>query len=262
MTIAWKKSLIGMVHVGALPTSPRSRLGVRQIASQAVAEARTLRDAGFDAVLIENMHDVPYVNGPHDAATVAAMTVIATAVRDACGDIPVGVQILSRGEKEALAVAHASGLNFVRCENFVFAHVADEGLLADAAAGPLLRYRRLLGAENVAIYADIQKKHASHAITADLGLSDIAHGAEFFGADGLIVTGMVTGQPADVSDVATARKATRLPILVGSGVTPDQLGSLFQFADALIVGSWIKAGGVWNNAVDEARCRQMVNARG
>jgi membrane complex biogenesis BtpA family protein len=262
VAIAWKKSLIGMVHVAALPTSPRAKLSVREIAAQAVVEAKTLRDAGFDAVLIENMHDVPYVNGPHDAATVAAMTVIATAVRDACGALPVGVQILSRGEKEALAVAHASGLNFVRCENFVFAHVADEGLLADAAAGPLLRYRRVLGAENIAIYADIQKKHASHAITGDLSLSDLAHGAEFFGADGLIVTGMVTGQPAAVSDVATARKATKLPILVGSGVTPDQLGSLFQYADALIVGSWIKTGGVWSNAVDAQRSREMVKARG
>jgi predicted TIM-barrel enzyme len=65
-----------------------------------------------------------------------------------------------------------------------------------------------------------------------------------------------------VSDVATARKATKLPILVGSGVTPDQLGSLFQYADALIVGSWIKTGGVWSNAVDAQRCREMVKARG
>jgi membrane complex biogenesis BtpA family protein len=260
--LAWKRSLIGMVHVGALPTSPRAKLSVREIVAQAVMETKTLRDAGFDAILIENMHDVPYVNGPHDAATVAAMTMVATAVRDAAGAMPVGIQILSRGEKEALAVAHASGLDFVRCENFVFAHVADEGLLADAAAGPLLRYRRRLGAERIQIYADIQKKHASHAITSDLGLSDLAHGAEFFGADGLIVTGMMTGQPADVSDVATARKATKLPILVGSGVTPDQLGALFAYADALIVGSWIKTGGVWSNAVDAGRAREMVRARG
>lgn len=261
MPISWKKSLIGMVHVAALPTSPRASMSVREIAQQAVTEARTLRDAGFDAVLIENMHDVPYVNAPHDPATVAAMTHIAGAVRSALSDTPVGIQILSRGEKAALAAAHATGLDFVRCENFVFAHVADEGLLAEAAAGPLLRYRKMLGAERIAIYADIQKKHASHAITGDLGLSDLAHGAEFFGADGLIVTGMTTGQPADMSDVATARKATKLPILVGSGVTPEQIEPLFQHADALIVGSWIKVAGVWSNPVDAARAKTIVNAR-
>ncbi|MFY7896248.1 MAG: BtpA/SgcQ family protein [Phycisphaerales bacterium] len=49
---------------------------------------------------------------------------------------------------------------------------------------------------------------------------------------------------------------------MGSGVTPDQLGSLFQYADAVIVGSWIKTGGLWSNAVDAQRCREMVKARG
>jgi uncharacterized protein len=257
----WKQALIGMVHVGALPTSPRAKDSVATIATQAVVEAKTLVDAGFDGILIENMHDVPYVNAPHDPATVAAMTCIAAAVRHAVPALPIGIQILSRGEKEALAVAIAAGLNFVRCENFVFAHVADEGLLSEAAAGPLLRYRRQLNAAHVAIYADIQKKHASHAITNDLGLRDLAHGAQFFCADGLIVTGLTTGQPADVSDVATARKATTLPILVGSGVTPEQLPALFQYADALIVGSWIKQDGVWDLPVDAHRARKIAAAR-
>jgi uncharacterized protein len=249
-----------MVHVAALPTSPRSTLGVEAIAQQAVREALTLRDAGFDAILIENMHDVPYVNGPHDPATTAAMTTIACRIRSAVGELPVGVQILSRGEIEAMAVAHAADLDFIRCENYVFAHVADEGLLAHAAAGPLLRYRARLGASHVQVYADVQKKHASHAITSDLSLHDLAHGAEFFAADGLIVTGTVTGQPTSLSDVAIARKSCKLPILVGSGATPEQLPALFQHAHAAIVGSWIKEGGIWNNPVDAHRAKQMVNA--
>jgi membrane complex biogenesis BtpA family protein len=188
-------------------------------------------------------------------------TLIVGAVRAAIApSIRLGVQILSRGEKEALAVAHATGADFIRCENFVFAHVADEGLLAHAAAGPLLRYRRNIGAANVLILADIQKKHASHAITADLSLADLAHGAEFFGADAVIVTGTVTGQPTDPLDVEVARKATRLPIVVGSGVTPDTVATLFTHADALIVGTAIKHDAHWSNAVDPIRAQQMVDA--
>jgi membrane complex biogenesis BtpA family protein len=231
------------------------------LVEQAVLEAEILAKAGFDAVIVENMHDAPYVNGPHGPEVVSAMTMLVSAVRRAMpSTVRLGVQILSRGEKEALAVAHASGADFIRCENFVFAHVADEGLLADAAAGPLLRYRRHIGATGVRVLADIQKKHASHAMTADLSLADLAHGAEFFGAEGLIVTGTATGVPTDPTDVELARKATKLPVLVGSGVTAESVARLFVHADGLFVGTAIKHDGHWSNPVDPVRAQRMVEA--
>lgn len=257
------RALIGMVHVGALPGTPRARDPVNALAARAVAEARVLADAGFDAVMIENMHDRPYVLPPHGPEIVAAMTRVAGAVRDALPRMPLGVQVLAGGEREALAVALAVGGQFIRAENFVFAHVADEGLMPAAAAGPLLRYRRAIGAEHIRIYADIKKKHAAHALTADVPLADAAHAAEFFGADGVIVTGAFTGRPASADEVAAARGATALPILVGSGVTPATLRAAFDAgADAVIVGSAIKAGGRWVRPVDPARCRALVAARG
>jgi predicted TIM-barrel enzyme len=106
---------------------------------------------------------------------------------------------------------------------------------------------------------DLKKKHASHAITDDLSLSDAAEAAEFFGADGVIVTGTATGKPTRLEDVAEVRQATRLPVFVGSGVTPDSLGELFEHADALIVGSYIKRTGHWANPIDPARCRRLVS---
>ncbi|MBS0189225.1 MAG: BtpA/SgcQ family protein [Planctomycetes bacterium] len=255
------KALIGMVHVGALPGSPFSRRSLDQIEAVARQEARVLVDSGFDAIIVENMHDRPYVNGPHSPATVAAMTRLCGAVKDVIGDKPMGVQVLSSGEKEALAVALATSGSFIRCENFVYAHVADEGLLAQAAAGPLLRFRREIGAERIRIICDIKKKHASHAITTDISLGDAAHSAEFFGADGVIVTGAFTGAPADEGDVAEARAAVKLPVWVGSGVGPEQVPSLFEHADALIVGSYIKRGGTWDGPIDPKRCRAIVKAR-
>lgn len=44
----------------------------------------------------------------------------------------------------------------------------------DACAGPLLRYRKTIGAQTVKVYADIKKKHSAHAITADVSLVDTA----------------------------------------------------------------------------------------
>ena len=62
------------------------------------------------------------------------------------------------GNKEALAVAKACDADFVRVEGFVFSHVGDEGW-TDSCAGELLRYRRHIGAEGVAVWTDIMKKH-------------------------------------------------------------------------------------------------------
>jgi membrane complex biogenesis BtpA family protein len=251
-----------MVHLQALPGSPFARLPIPEITKQAVHEARILKDAGFDALLIENMHDRPYINSPHPPHTIAAFTAAAVAVRAAVGDMPIGIQVLSRGEHEALAIALACNARFIRCENFVFSHVADEGLAAQAAAGPLLRYRREIGAEHIALFADIDKKHASHALTADLSLADEVEAAEFFSADGVIVTGTVTGKPTDQAHIAQVRAATKLPVLVGSGVTAPQVKPLFEAgADALIVGSALKQGGIWSNPVDPARCKALAAAR-
>ncbi len=253
-------ALIGMVHVGALPGTPYASQSVDALVAQTILEARQIEDAGFDAIIVENMHDAPYVHG-HELGPeiVAAMTRVVHAVKSAVS-IPVGVQILSGGNKHALAVSHAAGGSFIRCENFVFAHVADEGLLAKAEAGGLLRYRKSIGAESVKIFCDIKKKHASHAITGDIDIAEFAHAGEFFGADGFVVTGLSTGKPTELDDVKAVRSATALPVLVGSGVTPDNAEALSAYADALIVGSWIKAGGFWKNAVDADRARQMVDA--
>ncbi len=268
-----KRALIGMVHIGALPGTPRGGMPVEELCRRAAIEAKVLADAGFDALIIENMHDRPYVHGRKGPETVAVMVRAAMAVRAVAPKLPIGVQVLSGGNHEALAIAQCAGAGpgaggrggsggFIRCENFVFGHVADEGLLARAEAGSLLRYRREIGAVGIKIFCDLKKKHASHAITADLSLADVAEGAEFFGADGLIVTGSATGKPTSLADLKEVRHASRLPLLVGSGVTPQTVVTLLEIADGLIVGSYLKKGGHWTGAIDPARCRAIVKARG
>lgn len=253
--------LIGMVHIGATPGTPRASQTPAHLIEQAATEARVLREAGFDAIIVENMHDAPYVHGDElGPEQTALMTLAASAAIEAFQG-PVGVQILSGGSRQALAAAHTTGASFIRCENFVFAHIADEGLLPRAEAGPLLRYRKQIGAEGVAVLADIKKKHASHAITADIDIGGAVEAAQFFGVDGVIVTGTSTGKPADLDDLAEARRAADVPVLVGSGVTPDAVGELFKHAHGLIVGTSIKAEGKWFNPVDLGRARAIVAAR-
>jgi len=253
------RALIGMVHLAALPGTPRSSEPVEAIAERAVAEARLLADAGFDAVLLENMHDAPYLLRDVGPEIVAAMARVAAAVRAAI-DRPLGLQVLAGANREALAIAHATGCGFVRAEGVVFATVADEGLFATADAGPLLRYRRAIGAEDVAILADVKKKHSSHALTADVDLAETAHAAELAGVDAVVVTGTATGRETRTDDLRRCREATRLPVLCGSGTTPDNIARVFEHANGAIVGSWFKRDGHWSEPPDPERARALVEA--
>jgi membrane complex biogenesis BtpA family protein len=251
------KAVVGMVHVAALPGSPFASRPVPAIVEQAVGEARLLADAGFDAVMIENMHDRPYLRQAVGPEVVSAMAAVLDAVRAAVA-VPVGVQILAGANREALAVAAAAGGAFIRAENFVFAHVADEGLMPDADAGRLLRYRREIGAEHVRIFADVKKKHAGHAITADVDLAETAKAAAFFGADAVVVSGVATGEPVSAADVRAARAAVELPVAVGSGVTPANLPELWDDADVFIIGSFFKQDGQWDRPPDPDRVSLLM----
>jgi uncharacterized protein len=248
------KTVVAMVHVRALPGSPRHCLPIPEIAALAVDEARRLQQAGFDRLLLENMHDLPYLRGSVGPEIVAAMTAVGVAVRAAV-QVPIGIQILAGANDAAMAAALACGAQFVRVENFVFAHVADEGLMPAAAAGPLLRYRRSLGAEQIQIWADIKKKHASHAISADISISQAAEAAAFSGADAVIVTGVATGKPADFADLVAARVG-EIPLLVGSGLSADNLHRYWALADGFIVGSSLKRGGRWDAPLCDERLDQ------
>jgi membrane complex biogenesis BtpA family protein len=248
-------ALVGMVHVPALPGSPGWGGSMAAVLDSVRRDASALKAGGCDAILVENMHDLPYLKGRVEPETTAAMALATAAVVEV--GLPVGVQVLAAANREALGVAVAAGARFLRAEAFAYAHVADEGWL-DASAGALLRARAQLGAD-VAVWADVKKKHAAHAVTADLSLLDVAKGSAFCGADALIVTGASTGAPTSADDVIEA-KGAGLPVAVGSGVDPDSARGLSQIADALIVGTALKERGDWRAPVDEAAVRAVRDA--
>ena len=253
------RALIGVIHVAALPGTPAGRQSVAEIAETAAAEAGVYAAGGFHGLVMENTHDRPYMKGAVGPEISAAMAVIGAEVRRAVR-LPLGVQVLAGANTACMAVAHACGAQFVRVEGFVFAHVADEGLM-QSTAGELLRYRKAMGADGIRVFADIKKKHSAHAITADVDLAETAKAAEFFQADGVIVSGLATGLPTDPDEVRAVSKAVGIPTLVGSGVTPENLASLAS-ADALIVGSSVKEGGLWSNRLDERNVRAVAVAFG
>jgi uncharacterized protein len=254
------KPIIGVVHLRPLPGAPRySGADVREIYTAAVRDAEALASGGVDGIIVENAGDMPFAR-PDDIGpeTVAALTAACHEIRAAV-TVPIGITCVANGVIPGLAVAKATGARFVRANQWVNAYVANEGLL-DGPAPRALRYRSAIGAHDVSVFADVHVKFGAHAITADRTISEQATDAEWFDADVLIATGTRTGSPTSPAEVREVRAGTNLPVIVGSGLDPDQLDDLFRVADGAIVGQWLKVDGRWWNPVDKARVERLMAA--
>jgi uncharacterized protein len=250
--------LIGMVHVPPLPGSPRWAGSMERVSAAALADARALVDNGMDAVLVENWGDAPFTPGRVEPATVAALTVVAHEIRRACPTTPLGINVLKSDARAALAVACAVGARFIRVNVHAGAVVADQGLV-QSDAYHTLRDRRLLSAP-VEIYADVGGKHSTPLAPLDFELQarDLVHRGL---ADGLVVSGRVTGAPTPLDDLKRVRGAApRVRLLVGSGATPESIAELLSIADGAIVGTSLKHDGDVDAPIDPARVRRLVAA--
>lgn len=252
--------LIGVVHLLPLPGSPEHRgQSIDAITARALADARAYAEAGMDGLIVENHGDVPFLKpdaiGPE---TAAVMAVVAREVRIATG-LTIGINVLANAAIPAVAVAHAAGAGFIRVNQWANAYVANEGLIEGDAARAL-RYRKAIGAEAVRIFADSHVKHGAHAITADRSLQELTRDLEWSLADAVIATGQRTGDAADPAEIRALGEATVLPVLVGSGVTADNVRAILAQAQGVIVASALKTDGVWWNSVDPARARAFVGA--
>lgn len=251
--------VIGMIHVKPLPGSPNFRKNFDNIIDEACKESEIYKFCDVDGVLVENMHDIPYIQSKYMGPEVtASMTRICTEVRKILpSKIKCGVQVLAGGNNEAIAIAQAAGLQFIRAEGFVFSHVADEGF-TDSCAGGLLRYRRNVGADDVLVFSDIKKKHCAHSITADVSIEETAKAAEFFLSDGVIITGTATGDPASMNELSTVKKSCSIPVLIGSGVTTENVEN-YLGADGFIVGSYFKKTGRWEGDLDKDKILKFLH---
>ena len=246
------RPLIGVVHLEPLPGSPRARLPFDALRRLALADAGAWARGGADALLLENFGDAPFAPDRVDPHVPAILAVLARDVREAF-TLPVGLNVLRNAARSAMAAAVASGASFIRVNVHTGAMETDQGIL-QGRADETLRYRRALGAR-VAIFADVFVKHAAPLLrtTPARAAADAVHRGL---ADALLVTGDATGGEADPARLAEVKRAVpRTPVLVASGVTPDNADA-FAGADGFIVGTWVKR----NGRVDVKKVRALAGA--
>lgn len=253
-----KKVVIGVIHSLPLPGSPEYQgESLEKIYAFAVAEAERYVGGGVHGLIVENHGDIPF-SKPEDIGheTSATMAVMTERVRQRV-KVPVGINVLANGALTALAVAQASSSQFVRVNQWANAYVANEGIIEGPAA-KATRYRAYLRANHIKVFADVHVKHGSHAIVADRTLAELTRDVEFFDADVVIATGQRTGDAASLEETRSIKEATQLPLLIGSGVTEENILDLLQIADGVIVASSLKEKGVWWTPVSQKKVRSLM----
>lgn len=252
------KPIIGMVHLAPLPGAPLATDTIDMVIERALADAQALAAGGCHALMMENFGDVPFFPGRVPATVVAAMTRVAVEIKRQTR-LPLGINVLRNDGLSALAIAVASGAEFIRVNVLTGARVTDQGVI-QGIAHDLLRERAQLGAESVAILADVDVKHS--APLAARPLADEVKDAIVRGlADGLVVSGAGTGAATDPAKVAEVKRASGShPVFIGSGVTAETLKALKQHADGFIVGTALKVDGRPTSAVDVAKVKALLAA--
>ncbi len=251
--------LIGMVHLPPLPGSARSTLSMADITERAVTEARQLCDAGFDALIVENFGDAPFHANTAPTATVAALAIVANAIRGSINK-PLGINLLRNDACGALALAAVTGAAFVRVNVLSGVYATDQGLIEGDAARVLSERSRLC--PQVRIAADVHVKHARPLHQMDIAAcaEETAYRA---GADALIVSGSATGKSADVDEIEKVKAAVAdRPVWVGSGVTAENVAAMLQAADGVIVGTALKQDAKTTNSIDLKRLAAFGKAAG
>jgi membrane complex biogenesis BtpA family protein len=249
------KLLIGVVHLGPLPGSPRWQGKLETVLKKAVADARAYEQGGAHALFIENFGDVPFTKATVGHETVAAMAALGCAVRAAV-QIPIGFNVLRNDARAALALCAACGGSFIRVNVHTGAMLTDQGLI-EGNAFDTLRYRQAISPA-AQIFADVHVKHA--VPLGNWSIEDSARDTVERGlADALIVSGTGTGMAVNLEDLRRVRSACpTAKILLGSGVTLQNAAEFLPLADGFIVGSSLKKGGKLANPVDSKRVAALA----
>jgi membrane complex biogenesis BtpA family protein len=251
------KPVIGMLHVPALPGSPRNTLALNAIVDWVLKDAEALAEGGIDGMILENFGDVPFYPGQVPPHTVAFLTLLGREVRRRF-DRPLGINVLRNDARSAVAIAAAVEAEFIRVNIHTGARLTDQGLI-EGMAHETLRYRKLLGCD-VKIFADVDVKHSAPLARRDLAV-EVEEALSRGCADAIVVTGAATGRQTAVEDLRIAKAgAGDAPVIAGSGVDATNLATVLEVADALIVGTAFKQDSFATKAVDADRVRTFLEA--
>lgn len=252
-----RSPIIGVVHLLPLPTSPRWGGSLKAVIDRAEQEAAALASGGVDGLIVENFFDAPFTKNQVDPVVVSAMTIVVQRIQNLV-TLPIGLNVLRNDGKSAMAIASCVQAQFIRVNVLTGVMATDQGLI-EGEAHQLLRYRRELGSD-VKILADVLVKHARPLSSPNLTVA-VKDTIERGLADAVILSGWATGSPPNLEDLELACGAANgTPVFIGSGANWENIDTLMQAADGVIVSSSLKRHGRIEQPIDPIRVSQFVEA--
>lgn len=251
-----KKVVIAMAHIGAMPGSPMydSQGGMNKLIDDVCGDIEKLQEGGVDTIMFGNENDRPYLLKA-TPESIAAMTTIVTAAK-AILKVPFGVNYLW-DPTASVAIGAVTGASFVR-EIFTGVFASDMGVWAPDCATPF-RLRRNLDRLDMKLLFNINAEFAHALDQRPIELR--AKSAVFSSmADAILVSGPITGQPADASDLRkVAETITDIPVLANTGVNLDNVHDVMSVASGCIIGTHFKIDGDTWNQVDGDRVKRFMD---
>ena len=251
-----KKAVIAMAHIGALPGTPLhdAKGGMGKLIDEVLKDVEKLQNGGVDAIMFGNENDRPYVfKAPTEG--IAAMTAVVAAVKPSL-KVPFGVNYLW-DPSASVAIGAAVGAKFVR-EIFTGVFASDMGVWAPDCANAA-RLRRNLGRGDMKMLFNINAEFAHSLDARPIELR--ARSALFSSlADAILVSGPITGQPANQSDLRKVCETIRdVPVFANTGVNIDNVADILSIADGVIIGTHFKVDGNTWNAVQADRVKRFMD---
>ncbi|MCC6904990.1 MAG: BtpA/SgcQ family protein [Anaerolineae bacterium] len=237
-TLGKKKTILGMVHLGALPGTPFEE-DYAAVREKAIADAKALEAGGADGCVVQNRGDQTFPVEHADPTVVAAMADIVRAIDQVTGpDFQVGLQVLRNDLRAAIAIARVCNASFLRMGVFTGVTASSQGLVSGYPY-EFMKYRKAIGATHVKLISEIYSMHFKF-LGGEKTAVEVANDAKFNGAHAVAIcdpdTEMIVKMTHDI------KKSTGMPVIISGYTDHKNVDVLLKEADGAIVGGAFEGG--------------------
>lgn len=246
--------LIGALHLPDL--SVRRHLSPAYLEDYALKNAEAFIEGGIRRLFLQ---DQTRQVGPASVETIALAAAIGRSLKLNFPALSLGIIVQAHDARAPLAIARATGADFVRIKIFVGAAMTFEGP-REALGVEAVSYRHQLGCEQVAIMADVLDRTCMPMV--DIPFERAALAAARHGADALVLTGETFAH--SLERIASARAAgVKRPLILGGSVDRENVERALSLADGVIVSSALMREGTDQDSLlrwDAGKVRALVDA--
>ncbi len=225
-----KPLIIGAVHLPQYGrANPRPGVSMAELEDYVLANCSVFVQNGLDTLYLQ---DENLSAGRALEETTAVVSALGRLAKREIPALKLGIIIEAHDGIAPIAIAHACGADFVRLKVFAGAMLKAPGLQQGCGI-EAVQYRAAIGAE-VAIFADAHDRTGYPL--AGVPIQAVTDWVSRTGADAVILTGMTYAQSLEYLDIG--RKTVKgKPIILGGGVTIDNIAEVLRHADGAVVSS-------------------------